>query len=209
MPHNIAKTLKDRYSQEKGFFLRSLARTFVFLLLLFALSAYAGFAASHKDPEAARNFFELIRQNLEQKGFFNATGNLELFALIFFNNTFASVVTVAAGIIPFIFLSAVSILGNGFMLGVVWAVSSFEGKRAADMILAILPHGIVELPALFYAGSLGIYLTLTVSKKLLGRDVSVKRGFADIARSFVLVVVPLLLLAAFLEAFVTYVIVKR
>jgi stage II sporulation protein M len=205
----MVKKIKKLLAAEIVFFRKSLAGIFLFLTVLFFLSALAGFFFSLKNPDIAARIFESVRASYESKGLFDVSSNFSLFLLIFYNNIVAALLSLAAGIIPFLFLSAIPVAVNGFSLGLIVAVVFGEGKGILMTVISLLPHGIVELPIFFYAASLGIYLALGISKKIAGRPISLKEVFKDVSRSFVLIVFPLLLLAAFIEAFVTYAIVKN
>jgi len=97
----------------------------------------------------------------------------------------------------------------------------------------VAPHGVFELPAFLYATSVGLYLSISLGKKALAARRKKKEdrapltpaptgapgGFldsyperaeadrgtlwADVFQSFLLVVLPLLLVAAFVEGFIT------
>ncbi len=205
----MLKKVKQSLAVEKVFFHESLSRIFSFLAFLFFLFALAGFAVSVQNPELAGRAFDSLRQSYESKGFFNASSNFDLFILIFLNNIAAAFFSLAAGVIPFFFLSALAVIANGFFLGVIGAVVLAQGKGVSTVILSLLPHGIVELPAFFYASSLGIYLMQNISRKIIGRPVKLRAVFKNSLRSFIVIVLPLLLLAAFLEAYVTYAIVSK
>jgi uncharacterized membrane protein SpoIIM required for sporulation len=101
------------------------------------------------------------------------------------------------------------------------------------VLTQILPHGIVELTGVLYATSVGLYLSATMGRKVkaarLKKRARLEGGGApaaapadfletypersaaaalesparNVIRSFVLVVLPLLLVAAFIESFIT------
>jgi stage II sporulation protein M len=91
-----------------------------------------------------------------------------------------------------------------------WAIIGYLGYQLGAgslgfLLTAVLPHGIVEIPAVLIAAAAAlrwhaVFLSapqgLTLSERWL-------RAGTDFARLFVAVVIPLLLIAAFLEAYVT------
>jgi stage II sporulation protein M len=204
----MIKKAKQAYIREKDFFTRSLFKIFVALAVLYLLSASAGYIVSIQNPEFADQIFNSIKESYESKGLLGASSNFDLFLLVFLNNAVAAFISLVSGVIPFLCLSAISVVGNGFLLGVIAAVVLSQGKGVLAALMSLLPHGIVELPVFFYASSLGVYLMLNISKKILGQPVRIRSVFKNSIRSFIIVVIPLLLLAAFLEAYVTYAIVK-
>lgn len=164
----------------------------------------------------------------------NLQGSPFVLALtLFYHNARASVVAVAAGSVPFLFLPILDPLLNGAVLGLLVSVIKHQGLDVPRLILTqILPHGVFELTAILYATSLGLYLSAGMGKKAQAAWRNRKRlrqtepaaapdatNFLEtfpervaaqpeslawnVFRSFVLVVLPLLLIAAFIEGFVT------
>lgn len=93
-----------------------------------------------------------VVQNLQQSD--NVT--LSFFTFIFLNNAIKSVLVMLLGaffgLIPVIFL-----LINGMVLGFVVMVSHERGENIAELIFkGLLPHGILELPAIVIACAYGM-----------------------------------------------------
>ena len=144
---------------------------------------------------------------------------------LFFHNVRASLFPVAAGVVPFIGLPILDPVINGGALGLLVSISHRQGLDVPRLVLTqILPHGLVELPAVLYATSIGLYLSAGTGRLIVaawkargGRrypDPAAAPGpepgipgparlALDAVRSFVLVILPLLAVAAFVEAFVT------
>lgn len=158
---------------------------------------------------------------------------LVLSLTLFYHNARASVIAVAAGAIPFLFLPILDPVINGGALGLICSVSKHQGLNVPRLVLTqILPHGVFELTAALYATSVGLYLSMSLGKAAAAKwrrrkgrrgdghlPASVSPSFLesypareggeagslvrDVVRSFVLVVLPLLLVAAFIEGFIT------
>jgi stage II sporulation protein M len=131
---------------------------------------------------------------------------VQLAAAIFVNNTIKALLVIigglAFGLFPVIFL-----LANGAALGFVLSVS-MRSRGALTALLAILPHGIFELPAIFLATSMGLLLGRRAIRKLLSSgEISIRNEFTLALRFFVWIVVPLLVIAALVESFLTSVLV--
>jgi stage II sporulation protein M len=152
---------------------------------------------------------------------------------LFYHNVRASAIAVVAGWVPFLFLPILDPLLNGGVIGLLVSVSKHQGLDVPRLILTkILPHGVFELTAVLYATSLGLYLSETTGKKALAAwrerrrrrrgeplQVPTVENFLEnypessaardespaqnVLRSFVLVVLPLLLVAALVEGFIT------
>lgn len=126
---------------------------------------------------------------------------LELFWFIFLNNVRAAFVGVLGGIL-FGFIPLGIALMNGAVLGYVGALVSAEEGFGA--MWRLLPHGIFELPALFFALALGMRLGVA-SGVLVYALIMDKRtdDFWEVcllsSKLFVCVIIPLLFLAGCIE----------
>ncbi|MDI9620072.1 MAG: stage II sporulation protein M [Candidatus Nezhaarchaeota archaeon] len=120
---------------------------------------------------------------------------------IFVNNFSKTLVAMLLGVVlavpPMIF-----VLVNGFILG---AASFFVVKERGLLFLlaGILPHGVLEIPALALSCALGIRIGISAYGKLRGRNAEVKSTIKACLKTYFKLVAPLLLLAAFIEAYVT------
>ena len=128
--------------------------------------------------------------------------HVQLAAAIFLNNTLKTLLAILLGsllgVIPAIFLVA-----NGVALGVAWTLSS-SVRGPWLSLLSLLPHGVLELPAVFLGTSIGLMIGLAAFKRMTGRGVStVATELALALRYFCSIIVPLLFAAALVEAFIT------
>ncbi|MEK6945347.1 MAG: stage II sporulation protein M [Nanoarchaeota archaeon] len=118
----------------------------------------------------------------------------QLMGFIFLNNIQSSFLGLALGIFLGIF-PLISLLFNGYILGFVAAISVKVG--GVGVLWKILPHGIFELPAVFISLGLGIklgsYLFIHKNKS------SFREWLIDSLRVFLLIVFPLLVIAAIIE----------
>lgn len=152
-------------------------------------------------PEAAnemiKNFFEGKTDILAPDGRVTALGLLK-------NNVTASLVMFISGIVPFIFLPLIGIFLNGAIIGSLFKLFYSNGINVVALcIRGILPHGIFEIPALVISAAMGAKLCMTVIKKIRRKDVSVVETLKELGTKFITIVVPLLIVAAFVEAYVT------
>ena len=174
------------YRTEYRYSLRITAIAFGALILL-------GFAVSLLLPDLADQLFLQFAQQMAELGIMDTTGRVDVLAL-FGNNVRATVFSIAYGFIPFIYLPALSIGINSLLLGLF-----AEGVRE---VLAI--HGVFELPALILALSSGIYLCRKVTDYVRHNKKGVMGPLMkDLLRLFVMHIIPLLVAAAVMEAYVT------
>jgi stage II sporulation protein M len=95
---------------------------------------------------------------------------------------------------------------NGAILGAV-IPAAVETKGLWSALMTVIPHGIFELPAIFVGTSIGLALGAHPWRRLAGKaDTTLFSELGRGLRVFVRVILPLLLLAAAIEVFVTPVI---
>ena len=173
------------YRTEYRYSLRITAIAFGALILL-------GFAVSLLLPDLADQLFLQF-----------ATGRVDVLAL-FGNNVRATVFSIAYGFIPFIYLPALSIGINSLLLGLFAGVYVNNGISLLAYFAGIVPHGVFELPALILALSSGIYLCRKVTDYVRHNKKGVMGPLMkDLLRLFVMHIIPLLVAAAVMEAYVT------
>ena len=129
---------------------------------------------------------------------------------LFLNNLRAACTAFALGFIPFIYAPTLSLVINAIAVGIIPAFVGYSMNFSLTnsilyTLIGILPHGIFELTAIFMGISMG-YATCTQ----LNRAILHKKGkwpfdfyMGEICWHLVLYIIPLLLIAAFMEAYVT------
>jgi stage II sporulation protein M len=162
---------------------------------LFLVSFALGMAA----PPAASS--GLMEETLQFLGPLARLGPLELVAVIFLNNALKALGTIVLGI-AFGIPSVLFITINGYLLGVV------VGRLAPSLgygglLASLLPHGLIEVPAVIVATALGLAIGAQTLRWAMGRQSQVKHQFRTGLRVYVKWLLPALLLAALIEAFIT------
>ncbi|MEA2008645.1 MAG: stage II sporulation protein M, partial [Chloroflexota bacterium] len=73
------------------------------------------------------------------------------------------------------------------------------------LLAFVLPHGILEIPAIIIAGAIILRLGVTLVTPVPGRTIREAwlQSFAEWARILIFVVIPLLFFAAILEIYIT------
>jgi stage II sporulation protein M len=188
---------------ERVHYQRKLKPYLVTSVALFVTGAVLGALATSFAPHIAQYFNQNVAEFV---GLFRALPKLALAAAIFLNNTIKALLVIvgglALGIFPVIFL-----LANGAALGFVLA-ASMHSRGVLNALLAIVPHGIFELPAIILATSMGLLLGRSAIKKLFrSGETSIGREFALALKFFARIVVPLLVIAALVEAFLTSILI--
>ena len=163
--------------------------------------AFWGLVIAVNYPVEVNEYFETFLSRLEGV---TEMGLGAIFVFIFLNNSFVAFLASIGGIVlsvfPFIIL-----VSNGLMLGVVLHIV-LTVESFGFFLVGILPHGVIEIPVVLYATSLGIWLgksffDFLVFKKETKESMQdkLKRSFC----SYIFIVVPLLFLAALIEVTVT------
>jgi stage II sporulation protein M len=130
-------------------------------------------------------------------------------AFLFMNNTRAIVTILLAGLVSFSVLGIVLYLLNISLIGGLFAIFQLLGISPWPLFLAgVLPHGIFEIPALMIGSAAVLYIGVGLVTPQTGRSMGevLIELLADWVKVFLGVVIPLLALAALIEAHITPVI---
>lgn len=184
-------------------FLRYNKKWFIAAALWFFVCAIVGTLAFFERPELLDAIASSIRDAVE------AAEGWDLVRALFVRNITVSLVAVAggiiAGLVPFFVLSI-----NGFVVGyvvtsvVVLGNSTILGNLLFS-VLALLPHGVIELPAIILACAVGLRLGLNWAWQEINSGtglVTFKQDLKNAVFSLPLIAVALGL-AAIIEVFVT------
>jgi uncharacterized membrane protein SpoIIM required for sporulation len=134
-------------------------------------------------------------------GVYKQGGETLMFLAIAANNIYVSLVTFVSGVI-FSVGSVYFLFRNGLMLGS-FQYYFFSKGLGIKSILVVWIHGTLEISAIMIAGAAGIILgNSLLFPKTYTRMVSLKRGAKD-GMKVAVGIVPILIVAAFFEGFVT------
>jgi stage II sporulation protein M len=168
------------------------------VMAVFIIAIVVGFAAVSTDAETGAALMNFLRNEI-----FVDVGEgsgLVLFAKIFVNNLEACVFLFLGGAsLGLITLLIIAL--NGIVIGGVTGIVGAE-RGLPFMVAAIIPHGIFEIPAFIIAGALGLSLAQAFWGEIRGTG-DMAASAVPLGRTFLTVVLPLVLLAAAIEAFVT------
>ncbi len=120
---------------------------------------------------------------------------LQLFFFIFHNNLTSSFFALFLGVFFGIFSFFNAIL-NGAVLG--YVIARVVPMAGFGALWRLLPHGLFELPAIFISIGLGMKLGLSFFSRT--RASTFTSRFSQSLRAFLYVILPLLLIAALVEA---------
>jgi stage II sporulation protein M len=167
------------------------SKKFIYIILgIFFVFALVGFLVPAPDylVEQIMELFEDIIAKTEGLSHFG------LIKFIFVNNLQSSFFGIIFGIVFGVF-PVFGAISNGYVLGFVSEMSSSNFGFVS--LLSLLPHGIFELPAIFISLAMGLKLSSFVFQK--DKKKFVKEDMLKILKVFLLIVVPLLIIAAIIE----------
>ena len=177
---------------------RGFWRFVVGLLLIFLAASFLGYAYSLHNPE---NTLRIVRKLAEHMGS-PPSSDVHTFLKIFANNSMVALLSTVSGLLfglgPWLIMAF-----NGFIAGLVVGFVTETGKYSfTQTLLGLMPHGVIEIPALAIAGAAGvIWYREIVSGEGSGTE-RFKRGMRK-ALTMLALSVLLLLIAALIETYVT------
>ncbi|MEM0084003.1 MAG: stage II sporulation protein M [Candidatus Methanomethylicia archaeon] len=126
---------------------------------------------------------------------------ISTFMLIFSKNLIALLTMWISGLLLSI-PTIVSLWMNGYIIGLVVNLSG----NITLAILGILPHGVIEIPALIIAGASGIRIGIEVTRKLASiithKNASIRRALKETIKPMMISII-LLIPAALIETYIT------
>lgn len=193
--------------------LRTYKREFWVAVLIYVIALVATFAIGwfvFGEDELRAHLLE-IKKSFASSGMKDSNTPFMDMVFLFIKNTRAAIMMMVLGLIPFGIGTALAIGMNGALVGFVLLAGEVMNGQAFEMfIFGILPHGITEIGAFLIASALGFKLTVVMTKKLRKKELvePLKVVWKRSVRLFFVVVVPLLVVSAILEAYVTPVILR-
>jgi stage II sporulation protein M len=217
------RRVKRIYREQWRFFGLFLRKYFFWAAGIFLVFAVAGYVFYSADPARAERDAIILAERVAG-GIPPDASPVWIFLFILWNNIRATAIGCALGVIPFLFVPALGAAVNGVAMGLVAAFSGDQALGAGKLAAGILPHGILELPAVWLADALGLFLCAEIGRRIRrflrrsfpGRNAAVAGGasppladsrdeiyLGDVLVTFGGVVLPLLIIAAAVESFIT------
>ncbi|MCG2730535.1 MAG: stage II sporulation protein M [Acetobacterium sp.] len=196
--------LMRQWKGAETYFEKNLKPTFYFCLAFFVIMIVLNTMVFLSDPQMSQTYFNELQSLFNEKQFLDGSG-VELWFGIFFNNLLASAISILLGVIPFLFLPMFSLASNAIIVGLMGAVYQINGVGWMPFLIGILPHGVIEIPALILGITLGVHICLKLVKTILRRSFKgeLKQAVIGCMRIYILWMIPLFFIAAFIETFMT------
>ena len=175
-----------------------LKNALVVTILLFIVAMLVGWVGTAHTPAIGEQLMEVFEK--EVAGQITVGDPVDMCVKLLANNLEACIMLFLGG--ASFGILTLFILGlNGLVIGSVTEIVS-QGHSAAFIAAALLPHGIFEIPAFIIAGALGFCMAQSLIAEWYGAgDTAEDAG--KYARLFLLYVLPLISVAALVEAFIT------
>ncbi len=175
-----------------------LARNAGVVVVLLAVSVGFGAWTTMQDPTVGEQLISLLKESIMGEAL-DSSGPM-MAVMLFFNNLQACILMFVGGA-SLGLLTVFIISTNGFVIGSVLEMVSKE-HSALYVVAAIVPHGLFEIPAFVISGALGLMLAKALWREWEG-DEDASALALSYGRIFLLVVLPLVAVAACVEAFIT------
>ena len=176
----------------------------LFSSLVFISGVLTGYFFVYDFPEETK---EIIKELEELFASGEKMTDFQIFLFILENNVtklFAVLLLgIFAGIIP-LFAS----FANGMILGIFGCIIS-ENLSWSFFFVGILPHGIIEIPVLILSTAVGMRIGKVALWRLFGGEIRIRKELAKAIKFYIIVLVPLLIIAAAIEAFITTILLDR
>ena len=192
-------------NRERRFYIPALLReTIRVTAVAFVVLTVIGYVMQRVKPETVVPLLDALASLVEDNALAEAD-SAALFGAILMNNLSALFSAILLGLIPFIRLPAMELGVNALLLGAMGAYYQQRDLSLAAYLAGTLPHGVTELTALVFAIAAGLNLCRAVSDALLrrGEKGAIPRAFAVAMLLYARFIVPLLLVSALIESFVT------
>ena len=170
-------------------YFRGLRGPLIFAVGAFTVGLVIGIAFPHYFLFFVRSIMGRGAEALRQ-------GRLNAAVFILAQNLMASYILVVSGAF-FGLVPTLALLFNGALLA---AAIRYSGGEMSHLFLHLAPHGVIELPAYFLCAAIALHCGQASIQWLGVKEVVSRWHFGT--RVFVRVVFPLLVVAAFIEAFV-------
>jgi stage II sporulation protein M len=180
----------------------SLTNAIIVISLLFFATITMGWVGTMHNPKIGEDLMLVFQKEIA--GQISDENAYDMCLKLFANNLETCILLFLGGA-SFGILTIFIMSLNGIVIGAIMEIVS-KDHSSAFVAAAILPHGIFEIPAFILSGALGILLAQSlIAEWYGGADTAVDaKGFA---RLFLLYVLPLVAIAACVEAFITPVVI--
>ena len=206
-----ARSIGGWYGSVLGPALRRIAPAILAVSLIAAVSLWMGYdwimenvpqVIRNASPENLAKLTDRVREMPDLSSF---QENINA-PFLFLNNTRAVSLIFFAGLFSFSVLGVLLYMVNIGIIGGLFALFQLLGIQAWPIFLAgVVPHGVFEIPALMFGSAVVLYMGVAIVTPQTGKSMGevMIELFADWMKIFIGLILPLLAVAAMIEAYIT------
>jgi stage II sporulation protein M len=181
----------------------ALTDAIIITFLLFLTTMCVGWVGSAQNPEIGNDLLKLFEKDVA--GQMDTHDSFDMCLKLFFNNLEACILLFLGGA-SFGILTIFIMSLNGIVIGAIMEIIR-KDHSVLFVAAAIIPHGIFEIPAFIISGALGVLLAQAlIAEWYTGSNTAMEARV--LARHFCYWVIPLVAVAACVEAFITPVVIQ-
>jgi len=193
--------------------IRSMKHYLIATTLVFVASLVMGAVNSEQYAWLIDSQLEALKK-IAETALSDSKGWTSLFWTIFLNNARAALIFIVSGIF-FGIPSLALLIMNGITIGYISVVTT-QQQSLTTLLKGIVPHGVLELPAIIVASALGLRLGILLAKWVVSLASPKRsslawtqlRGFGASLLPLFIVIVIVLLVAALIESTLTFTLIK-
>jgi stage II sporulation protein M len=198
--------IKEKFTIEYQLYKECYRRSIFIVLILGIFIAFAVFFTSFyfEDfivQQSTSMAEQMLGENKEEPT------NRQKFVSILLNNLFVGGMIILCGFIPVYGLPCIYGLLSFAAVGIVAGYGIImEHNVLQTMVIAFIPHAVIEIIPILYSVAIGMYINKNVVNKVFFRkkkSEKVRIMLTQGTKSYILIIIPLFLLAALVEAFIT------
>jgi uncharacterized membrane protein SpoIIM required for sporulation/ABC-type transport system involved in multi-copper enzyme maturation permease subunit len=209
-----AKSLFDWYTRVVSVSLRRISPAILLILLIAGVSIWSSYAwikdnvadmIAMATPEDIAELEKSMQEVGELPDLSEIQEHLSA-PFLFLNNTRAVAFIFLAGMVSFGVLGIMLYMLNIALIGGLYGLFELLGVNPLPIFLAgVAPHGIFEIPALMIGSAVVLYFGAVIVTPQAGKSMGevILELLADWAKIFIGLVVPLLAIAAVIEAYIS------
>ena len=206
--------MKKVYSEEFGIYKNSYQKsfrwTFILSIIIVTVCFTLSFSMADFFIEQTKVIAESIANNIAEitGEEISELSDVQTFLAIFWNNLKIVTIVILFGLVPFYRLPSFFTILQFIMIGVVFGGLYAMGHNVINaFVFSFLPHALIELTALIYSVAIGNFINRNIIIKIFLRKKKDSEPVGKLLKqslnSYILVVIPLLFIAAFIEGFIT------
>jgi stage II sporulation protein M len=202
---SIAK-IKEKFIMEYQLYKEFYRKSILTVLILGILTAFAFFFASfYFEDFIVQQTNSIAEQMLDEDK--EEPTNVQKFFSILLNNIFVGGMVIICGFIPVYGLPYIYGLLSFASVGIIAGYGIIMNYNVLQtMVIAFIPHAIIEIIPILYSVAIGMYVNKNMVKKVFlrkNKSEKVRKMVTQGTSSYIMIVIPLFLLAALVEAFIT------